>query len=309
MNRVVFLGPQRFRPTLVAVLDRLEIDGTVAAITAGWQERETEVDELKDHIHRELVNLRLYERAEQVFSGDVELRDALHDKQRRLRDLQTLYRRRLSHTLNAAREVMSLDGRDGFVREHRQAAVRAVRTLDRQHLTRVRRIHSEFEQRMNPTDRPHVATHRRELEDLVEQASVLTIAGGHVAILLNRLRLFGFADLLRSRTVVAWSAGAMALTERVVLFHDRPPQGAGDAEVLDAGLGRVDRIVALPHARRRLDLDDPVRVALLARRFSPDLPAMLDVGSEFLHDGVEWQPGTAARTLTKRGAVVEFRHR
>ncbi len=307
MSRVVFLGPQRFRPTLVRVLDRLEVEGTVAAITAGWQEREQEVDELKDHIHRDLVNLRLYERTEQVLASDPEFGDALHDKQRRLRDLQALYRQRLGHTLKAARDVMCLDGRDAFVREHRQAAVRAVRTLDRQHLTRVRRIHSEFDEQWAPATRPSVASHRRELEDLVAGASAVAIAGGHVAILVNCLRLFGFAELLGRQTVVAWSAGAMALSERVVLFHDRPPQGAGDAEVLDVGLGVVDRIVALPHARRRLDLDDPVRVALLARRFSPDLLATLDAGTELIRDGACWRPGAAARALTRRGAVVELK--
>jgi len=307
MSRVVFLGPQRFRPTLAAVLDRLEVDGTVAVITAGWQEREQEVDELADHIHRDPVNLRLYERGEQVLASDAELRTALNQRQRRLRDLQTLYRKRLRHALLAAREVMSLDGRDGFVREHRQAAIRAVRTLDRQHLTRVRRIHSEFEEEWAPPARPAVAAQRRELRDLVAGASAVAIAGGHVAVLINRMRLFGFTDLLESQTLIAWSAGAMALCERIVLFHDRPPQGAGDAEVLDAGLGVVNRIVPLPHARQRLDLDDPVRVALLARRFSPDLPAMLDAGSEFIRDGAGWRPGSAGRVLTKRGAVVEFK--
>ena len=307
MSRVVFLGPQRFRPTLVGVLDRYEIEGTVAAVTAGWQEREQEVDELEDHIHRELVNLRLYGRTEQVLASDPELGEALHDRQRRLRDLQALYRARLGHALKAAREVMVLDGRDGFVREHRQSAVRAVRTLDRQHLTRVRRIHTEFEEQWAPATRPSVASHRRELEDLVGTASAVAIAGGHVAVLTNRMRLLGLAELLGSQTVVAWSAGAMALSERVVLFHDRPPQGAGDAEVLDAGLGVVDRIVALPHARRRLDLDDPVRVALLSRRFAPDLLAALDVGTELIHDGACWRPGTKARALTQRGAVVELK--
>ena len=87
MSRVVFLGPQRFRPTLVGVLDRFEIEGTVAAITAGWQEREQAVDELEDHIHSDLVNLRLYERTEQVLASDPEFGEALHGKQRRLRDL------------------------------------------------------------------------------------------------------------------------------------------------------------------------------------------------------------------------------
>ena len=309
MSRVVFLGPQRFRPTLAGVLDRLEVEGTVAAITAGWQEREQEVDELEDHIHRDLVNLRLYERAEQVLATDPELRAALHERQSRLRDLQTLYRKRLRHTLESAREVLSLDGRDGFVREHRQAAIRAVRTLDRQHLTRVRRIHSEFDEQWAPLTRPSVASQRRELEDVVAGASVVAIAGGHVAVLISRMRLFGLGDLLGRPTVVAWSAGAMALCERIVLFHDFPPQGAGDAEVLDAGLGVVDGIVAFPDARRRLALEDPVRVALLARRFAPDLPAMLDVGTEFIRDDARWRPVAAARVLAKRGAVVELKHR
>ncbi len=308
MSHVVFLGPQRFRPTLAAVLDRHEVAGPVAAITAGWQEREQEVDELKDHIHRDLVDLRLYERAEQVFAADPELRAALNDRQRRLRELQTLYRKRLRHSLTAAREVMVLDGREAFVREHRQAAIRAVRTLDRQHLTRIRRIHSDFDGHWAPVERPAVAKHVRELEEVMNEASAVTIAGGHVAVLLNRMRLFGLGELLGRRLVVAWSAGAMALSERVVLFHDRPPQGAGDAEVLDAGLGFVDRIVPLPHARRRLDLDDPVRVALMARRFSPDLLAALDAGSEFVRDDDRWRPGPYARALTKRGAVVELKH-
>ena len=61
MSRVVFLGPQRFQPTLAGVLDRLEVEGTVAVITAGWQEREQEVDELEDHqedIRKVLKKLR-----------------------------------------------------------------------------------------------------------------------------------------------------------------------------------------------------------------------------------------------------------
>ncbi len=44
----------------------------------------------------------------------------------------------------------------------------------------------------------------------------------------------------------------MVVCETVVLFHDSPPQGAGNAEVLDAGLGLARGVIALPHARRRL---------------------------------------------------------
>ena len=56
----------------------------------------------------------------------------------------------------------------------------------------------------------------------------------------------------------------MALTERVLLFHDRAPHGPAHAEFLDAGLGWLPGCVLLPHARRRLRTDDPARMAELA---------------------------------------------
>ena len=86
---------------------------------------------------------------------------------------------------------------------------------------------------------------------------MLAVAGGHVGILLRCLRLFAVVPR-PELPVVAWSAGAMAMTERVVLYNDRGPQGVQGAEVWDRGTGRVRDVVAMPHARRRLRLDDPV---------------------------------------------------
>jgi hypothetical protein len=68
----------------------------------------------------------------------------------------------------------------------------------------------------------------------------------------------------------------MAISERVLLFHDHPPQGAGNAEIFEAGLGLVRGAVFLPHASSRLALDDRTRVALLARRLSPAACLTLD---------------------------------
>ena len=62
------------------------------------------------------------------------------------------------------------------------------------------------------------------------------IAGGHVASLLNRLKLFDVLGLAAGKPIFAWSAGAMVLTDRIVLFHDYPPYGSDIAQVLDAGL-------------------------------------------------------------------------
>jgi hypothetical protein len=89
------------------------------------------------------------------------------------------------------------------------------------------------------------------------------------------LRLFDLRPHL-PRTVLAWSAGAMVLCDQVVLFHDFVPHGVAQTEVLGDGLGVVPRVVALPHARRRLRTNDPVRMSVLARRFHPARCLVLD---------------------------------
>ena len=69
-SRLVLLGPQRFRPTLRPAMDSLGLGGPVAVITAGWQERETEDRELEEHLACEVVDLRLYHRADEVRQAD-----------------------------------------------------------------------------------------------------------------------------------------------------------------------------------------------------------------------------------------------
>ena len=79
--------------------------------------------------------------------------------------------------------------------------------------------------------------------------------------------------------MIAWSAGAMALTERIVLFHDRAPQGPGHPEVYGSGLSVLRNVVPLPHARARLLLDDAPRMAVFARRFAPARCVLLENGT------------------------------
>ena len=169
----------------------------------------------------------------------------------------------------------------------------------------MRRIQREFEERWQPHARDAVAAERAELGAILRNVRALAVAGGHVAVLLNRLRLFGVAELLgQGAPVAAWSAGAMALSERVVLFHDNPPQGPGHAEVLDAGLGLCAGIVPLPHARRRLDLGDRVRVALFARRFAPAAALAMEDGARIEWAGRPEGAGTGVRELRAQGDVA-----
>lgn len=297
------LGPQRPTPSIAPVLARITGEGPVCAITAGWQEREGEVEELEEHIAGPTTELALYARAEAVFAVDTELRDAYRERQETLRQMQRLYRRRLDHAMAALRELMDEPGRSSALDYERRSALRALKTLDREHLRRIRLVLDHFERTWAPADRASVAGQRRELAALVAPARAVLIAGGHVEVLLNRLRLFGFAELLAGKSVVAWSAGAMALCPRIVLFHDHPPQGAGNAEIADAGLGLCPGIVALPHATRRLRLDDPRRVSLFARRFAPARGVTLDPGALAL-----WRDGRLVQAdgcfrLMRRGGL------
>jgi len=304
--KVVLLGPQRFRPTVATALDELGIDDHVAVVTAGWQEREPEVNALREHVGRHLVNLRLYQRAEEVLLEDPALAQGLRERQDRLQRLQALYRLRLAHALQATRELMLRPGEGALLAEHRRAAIRALRTLDRQHLVQVRKVHGEFEDKWRSLDRPCVARHRERLARRLRKTTAVVIAGGHVTVLLNRMRAFDVAALFEERPLIAWSAGAMAVSERIVLFHDHPPQGPGDAEVLGPGLGRCPGLVPLPHARRRLRLDDPLRVKLFARRFSPANCVALDDGARVAWDGERWSAGRQTYRLTRRGRLTEL---
>ncbi len=157
----------------------------------------------------------------------------------------------------------------------RSAATRSTpcARLDARHLgAHASRSTRRSHERWRPLEREAVARRPRRDRAAARPASrAWRSPAGTSPALLNRLRLFGVgrADRRASRSF-AWSGGAMVCGERIVLFHDRPPQGRGNAEVLDAGLGLVPGMVLLPHARRRLRPRRPAsRLQLLARRFAP----------------------------------------
>lgn len=304
MRTVVLLGPQRLRPTLVAAVDRAGVTGRVAAVTAGWQDREDEIDELSAHLKRPVINLGLYRRSEDVLARDPELCLAFGDLLDRRRKVQELYRTRLVHAKAAVRELLASPHERDVVDPAVDEALAALRSLDAEHRQRMRRLDEAFDAEWGLASRPVVTEHRGEVAAILSGCEALAIAGGHVQVLLDRLRLFGVAAASGEMPVFAWSAGAMAVCDPVVLFHDSPPQGAGEAEVLDAGLGLARGVVALPDARRRLRLADPQRVALLARRFAPARPIALDLGARVWCVGRRVEVHTA-RVLLHDGHVVD----
>ncbi|MFM7280248.1 MAG: Type 1 glutamine amidotransferase-like domain-containing protein [Planctomycetia bacterium] len=312
-RRVILLGPQRLFPTLIQAVNALENEGLpagrIAAVTAGWEEREGEDQELSAHLGGRTINLRIWERGEDAYGRDKELHAAVRERNEKLRVLQELYQLRLAHLLSAADAILARGlppGLQSIYQEECESAIEAVRALDREHLTRIREQHMLFEERWKPLERDSVTRHRDELRKLLEDCSLVCIAGGHVSILLRRLRLFGFAQLLQQQPLIAWSAGAMVAAERVVLFHDDPPQGAGSAEVYEAGLAITKGVIPLPHADKRLELGDRRRVALFARRFSPDLCAVLPPKTRADCIAGVWSAQSGTRFLHAAGDLREL---
>ena len=308
--RVILLGPQR-RPTLAAVARSMRLAGRVATITAGWQEREPDDGELSELLGAQDVNLSLYRRWLDVQERDPQFAAA----ERRLRDglgeLQDLYLLRLDYALRAVYALQrrgDSDGRtdrgvgDGAVDGALAEAIAAVRELDEAHLYRISQERDEFYQAWLPHDRPVIAGHRAEVTGLLADAATLVITGGHVGVLADVLHLFNVAASLRS-PVIAWSAGAMALSERIILFYDRAPQGPGHPEVFGPGLGLLRQVVPLPHARARMLLDDAPRMAVFARRFAPARCVLLEAGTRIDTDGNGSCPPDT-RVLAEDGRVT-----
>jgi hypothetical protein len=304
---IVLLGPQRLQPTLRDALAGIDVDvgeASVATITAGWQEREPDDHELHDHLGGRSANLQLYLRAERAFAADPELAAAHHRRQDRLRELQSLYRARLRHAV-AAWEQLARTSDPGALRvAERDDALATIRALDARHLANLRSAHDDFAAHWRPLERESVAREHEELRRRIAECTALAIAGGHVAVLINRLQLFGIAELLGNRPLVAWSAGAMALSERIVSFHDSPPDGESRTEVVELGLALAPGVVPLPHARHRLKLEDRTRVGLMARRFAPALCLPLDEGSGVRWDGKGWLPAPWVSKLSAEGDVL-----
>jgi hypothetical protein len=300
--QITLLGPQR-RPTVDQVVAGLDAEMRFATVTAGWQEREPDDAELDGLLGGRTVNLNLYGRWLDIQEHDSEYAVAELEHRTYLEELRLLY---LVQLESAGGTIDVLARRNGDRPEAIQAALAdaraVVRLLDESHTARVRVADEEFADSYRTADRPVIAEHRADVHRALQRASALVITGGHVGVVLRLLRLFEVAEHVPD-VVIAWSAGAMALTDRVVLFHDRTPQGLSPSEIYGDGLGLIPDTVLLPHARRRLKIDDPLRMATLAQRFEPAVCVVLDDGVRLNLEPDGSLPADA-RVLDHKGHIV-----
>ena len=304
----VLLGPQNPVRNIGAAVHESGIpDGPLAVISAGWQEAEGDIDELQAVVGRPLEDVSLYRRAEALFREDEEFYAAYRARQDKLKKLQQLYRIRLRSLSIATRRLQRVEGDEELLKTERRHAVQQLQALDSHHLEHCEEIHTEFEHIVRTDERESVLSRAAEMIEVLDRTSGVVMTGGNVAVLINRLRLFGLGSRLRDRHVLAWSAAAMALTDRIVLFHERMPQGRREPEIFGRGLGLVSGAVVFPDAAQRLRAGDRMRVRMMARRFAPDACVTLNNGSSVRWEGERVVDVEGARRLTRDGRLGPLR--
>lgn len=304
----LLLGPQRPTVNLDTAIARAGFgDGPIAVISAAWQEAEGDIGDVQRLLKNPLTDLGLYKKANDLFDADTTLHEAYRLRQDHLKEQQRLYRMRLRQLMIAARATLRAEGETSVIAAERRHAISQLRALDQHHLRQVGKIHSRFDNACNVESNARLADATAAVEAQFSQFETVLITGGNVVVLMNRLRLFGLHRLLHDKQIVAWSGGAMVLCDRIVLFHDKLPQGRRDAEIMSEGLGILPRLVLLPNPSDRLRTRDLPRISLFDRRFSPAICATLDSGSFLLFEGQTLRACEAAKRMTRNGKLKRLR--
>lgn len=157
----------------------------------------------------------------------------------------------------------------------------------------------------------HDAEWQAEREALTQRilaADVVLFFGGSPMSLLEPLRFYDLQPALletlrRGATIVASSAGALVLCERMVVFDDKSSDPLRrHFQLLDRGLGLVGGLQILPHCMDRIHTDDPDNLAYLSRRFGDRLCVGLNRESYLM---VDLRAHTAV-SVGERDAVYVF---
>jgi len=299
--RTVLLGPQRFRTTVGSTVRTVAPEGAIVTVTAGWRDRESDTDELDAILEGRSRHLHLYGRLSEVLEADQRFAEAALTHRYAVDELAGIYSLRLQRALDSVYAVQRRVVRTDLAAAALADGVRVVQSIDRWYLETLDQTHGELSATADGRPSESIQRHRSEVAEAIEQAGAIVIAGGHVGVLLRCMTLFQ-VNPPPELPVVAWSAGAMSLTDRVVLYNDRGPSGVTGPEVWDRGLGRAPRIVAMPHARRRLRMDDPMVLQILARRFDDARCLLLDDGAR-VDLGPNGELPAGARVIGDDGVV------
>jgi hypothetical protein len=304
VSLTVLLGPVRDGSVIAAEVAALGIGGSIALVTAGWEEGERKDADLDRALGGGTRNLGLFGRRLDILDRDPEYAAAERAVRAGVTDMREIYLVQLRYALRGVEAV-----RQHAAKARRLAggeldeAIETVRGLDDRYAARLAEAYGEFYATLPPHERTVIAKHRAEVEGIVAGCAAVAIAGGHVGVLTDCLHLSNVGAVLGGRPLIAWSSGAMAVAERVMVVDDHDLAGRPD-EVLTAGIGAVHGVVPLPAARDRLRIEDRNHLALLARRVAPRVCALLDEGDRLPCDADGVPDFQLARLVAPDGTVI-----
>lgn len=282
---IYILGPQSPNANLPQAIERFAPDGPLALISAGWRHGESEYDALTRDLNRPINLLPLYSWFDELGAIEPELSSRSKTRQQYIKTYKSAYRLQLHSALGLWTRMQELDAQHPTVHKADvEDALGFVKQIDERAIERLNQIRADFEDLETPWSHPSVQPMYEQIKDTLDKSSALLIAGGHVALLRNRMYFFGLHQLIQSfleagKPVFAWSAGAMAITNRIILYYDDPPFGKGIPEVLDSGIGNIPHVILLPHAKTRLRVNNQHRIQQFAQRFAPDICITLENGA------------------------------
>lgn len=300
----MLLGPVEDGAPVAAELAALGIDGSVALVTAGWEEAERDDADLNRTLGGGTRNLGLFGRRLDIMESDPEYAAADRALRSLVADMREVYLVQLRYALRGVEAV-----RQHVAKARRlaggelQEAIETVRGLDERHAARLVEAHAEFYTRTSSHAREVIAAHRAEVAGIVLDCAAVAVAGGHVGVLTECLHLSNLGAVLGDRPLVAWSSGSMAVAERVMVANDHDLAGRPD-EVLAVGIGLVTNAVPLAAARERLRIGDRSRLAVLARRVAPRVCVLLDRGDRLPCDAEGVPDFQLARVVARDGTVI-----
>lgn len=303
MSVTVLLGPVGDGFAVAAELAALGVDGPIALVTAGWEEGERNDAHLDRTLGGGTRNLGLFGRRLDILDSDPEYAEEMRRVRTLLTQLREVYLVLLRHALRGVEAVRQHDaGARRLAGVQLDEAIETVRALDERHASRLEAVLGEFYIAYPPHQRPAIAAHRDAVASMVADCAAVVIAGGHVGVLTDCLHVCNLGASLADRPVVAWSSGAMAIAERVMVVDDHDLAGRPD-EMLGPGIGVVRGVVPLPAAAGRLRIDDRNHLALLARRLAPRACVLLDEGDRVAVDDRGVADLSGARVVAPDGMI------
>ncbi len=266
--------------------------------------------------HHNVQNLSLYWEFEKFCEKEPELAQLYSDKQAEVKKTMELYRRSNRMALRQLKAQLAtvqswypqwsfarllgragthrgrIDDAQGLAAEELSLELDRIREQDEWLLDRLERLRCAFLSTSKLRENKTWLAKRRLLVRRIRSAATLVFYGGHLAVLLNRLHFFDLGSvfcesLAAGATIVARSAGAMALGERVVVYHDEYQDRHHTFEVFGRGVGLLPGLLVLPQHAERIRKGSRDHLTFLARRFPLRACIGLDEGAVLVVDGAD----------------------